>query len=216
MRGVPVDGVASITQRISEIHHRIATVSPPPRATSVLASTHTTATSTGLASSSTATSQTGAASFDAALAKATGSNTAAAAGRLNAKGVPVELVSYGNGRIPESALASIPGSKEKMWAPAAESLGQLMRDAKAQGVNIGVTDGYRSYDGQVRIAAKKGLYSQGGLAAVPGTSQHGWGMAVDLRLDGKAQAWMRENASKYSFVEAVAREPWHWEFKPGK
>jgi hypothetical protein len=42
------------------------------------------------------------------------------------------------------------------------------------GVDIGVTDSYRSYDAQVDVARRKGLYSQGGLAATPGTSDHGW------------------------------------------
>jgi LAS superfamily LD-carboxypeptidase LdcB len=26
--------------------------------------------------------------------------------------------------------------------------------------------------------------------------------------------WMRANAYRFGFVEAVPREPWHWEFRP--
>ena len=52
------------------------------------------------------------------------------------------------------------------------------------------------------------------LAATPGKSNHGWGLAVDLELDDRAQAWMRENAHNYGFVEDVAREPWHWGYRP--
>jgi LAS superfamily LD-carboxypeptidase LdcB len=39
-------------------------------------------------------------------------------------------------------------------------------------------------------------------------------MAVDLDLDDSAQAWMRENAWRYGFVEDTPREPWHWGYRP--
>jgi LAS superfamily LD-carboxypeptidase LdcB len=90
----------------------------------------------------------------------------------------------------------------------------MISDAKAQGGTIGITDSYRSYDEQVDVARRKGLYSQGGLAAKPGTSEHGWGMATDLDLNNKAQAWVRANGEKYGFVENTPREPWHWAYKP--
>ena len=64
------------------------------------------------------------------------------------------------------------------------------------------------------LAERKGLYKDGGLAAVPGTSDHGWGMAVDLSLDAGAQAWMRLHAGEYGFVEDTPREPWHWGYHP--
>ena len=69
---------------------------------------------------------------------------------------------------------------------------------------------------QVDLAERKGLYSQGGLAAKPGTSDHGWGRALDLDLDAKAQAWMRANGDRYGFVEDTPREPWHWVFTPSR
>ena len=55
--------------------------------------------------------------------------------------------------------------------------------ARRDGVSIGVTDSYRSYGEQVDLARRKGLYSQGGLAAKPGTSDHGWGLSLDLDLE---------------------------------
>jgi D-alanyl-D-alanine carboxypeptidase len=81
-------------------------------------------------------------------------------------------------------------------------------------VKIGISDSYRSYAEQVDVARRKGLYSQGGLAAKPGTSEHGWGMAADLDLNNKAQAWMRVHGKEYGFVENVPREPWHWAYQP--
>ncbi|MCY1142019.1 M15 family metallopeptidase [Actinoplanes sp. Pm04-4] len=133
---------------------------------------------------------------------------------LNSKGIPTELASYGNGRIPAAALEQVGTTRHKLWAPAAESLNRMIADAKREGVHIGITDSYRPYAEQVDLARRKGLYSQGGLAAKPGTSEHGWGMATDLDLNSKAQTWMRANAEKYGFSENVPREPWHWEFKP--
>ena len=211
-----MDALSSIHQRIAEIQYKI---NPAPRPT--VATTTATASATHLATTSGfAATHTGGYSFADLLTQATSatgaSGLAGAATQLNAKGVPVELARYGNGTIPASALAEIPGSKQRLWAPAAEQLGHLLADARAAGHTIGVTDGYRTLESQQRLVKTKGLYSQGGLAAVPGTSQHGWGMAADLKLDAGAQAWMRQNASKYGFVENVPREPWHWEFKPGE
>ena len=133
---------------------------------------------------------------------------------LNSKGVPTDLAAYGNGKIPASALERVGDTRHKLWAPAAQSLNQMINDAKRDGVHIGITDSYRPYEEQVDLARRKGLYSQGGLAAKPGTSEHGWGMATDLDLNGKALSWMRQNADKYGFVMNVPRENWHWAYRP--
>lgn len=133
--------------------------------------------------------------------------------RGSVNGVPPELARYGNGRIPASALTPIGVGSHRLWGPAAEAYKRMVADAARDGVHIGITDSYRSYEAQVDLARRKGLYSQGGLAATPGTSKHGWGLAVDLDLDSKAQAWMRKNGPRYGFYETVPREPWHWEFK---
>ncbi len=127
---------------------------------------------------------------------------------------PAELASFGNGTIPSTALAPIGVGEHRLWSPAAQSFQQMNAAARAEGINIGVTDSYRSIEGQRDVAAKKGLYSQGGLAATPGTSNHGWGMALDLDLDSEAQAWMRANGPRFGFVEDVPREPWHWTYRP--
>ncbi|MBL7256381.1 M15 family metallopeptidase [Paractinoplanes lichenicola] len=141
-------------------------------------------------------------------------STAGKSYTLNSKGIPTELAAYGNGKIPANALEQVGNTRHKLWAPAAEGLNRMINDAKREGVTIGITDSYRPYEEQVDLARRKGLYSQGGLAAKPGTSEHGWGMATDLDLNSKAQTWMRANAEKYGFSENVPREPWHWEFKP--
>ena len=157
------------------------------------------------------------ASFANHLADAVATQSPAAAGKtykLNAKGIPTDLAAYGNGKIPANALSKVGDTNHKLWAPAAESLEKMLADAKRDGVTIGITDSYRPYAEQVDLARRKGLYSQGGLAAKPGTSEHGWGMAVDLDLNNKALTWMRANAEKYGFDENVPRESWHWAYKP--
>ena len=117
-----------------------------------------------------------------------------------------------NGRISPENLTPI-GGGHSLAGPAAPAFQRLVAAAARDGVAFGVNDSYRSFQEQVALARSKGLYSQGGLAATPGTSQHGWGLAVDLDLDPKAQAWMRANGPRFGFHEDVPREPWHWTFQ---
>ncbi len=128
---------------------------------------------------------------------------------------PAELAVHGNGRIPTEALAPIGQGAHRMWAPAAASYQQMAAAAARDGVAIRVTDSYRSFDEQVSLAERKGLYSEGGLAARPGTSNHGWGRSLDLDTDGGTVEWLRANAARFGFHEDVPGEPWHWTYRPG-
>jgi zinc D-Ala-D-Ala carboxypeptidase len=131
--------------------------------------------------------------------------------------VPAELAGYGNGQIPPDALEPIGQDGHRLWAPAAESYKQLVAAAKADGIDLTVTDSYRTYAQQVELAERKGLYADGGLAAVPGTSNHGWGLAVDFNVTTpEALEWLQANGHTFGFVEAVKREPWHWEYRPSQ
>ena len=184
-----MDGITAVTARISEIRALLHPAAPVP--------------------SSTRAAETASAgpSFADALARAT---VPAGAEPLS---VPELKAKHSNGRIPADALAPIGDGGHRLAAPAAAAFLDLRAAARRDGVTIGVTDSYRSFDAQVDVARRKGLYSQGGLAALPGTSQHGWGLAVDLDLDARAQAWMRANAAGFGFVEDTPREPWHWAYK---
>ncbi len=133
--------------------------------------------------------------------------------RINGDMLPNGLAGHANGRVPDAALTPVGDTGHRLWQPAAQQLTRLIADARAEGVTIGITDSYRTYDTQVDLVRRKGLYSQGGLAAAPGTSDHGWGLAADLRLDDRAQAWMRANAGRYGFAEDTPREPWHWAYQ---
>lgn len=124
-----------------------------------------------------------------------------------------------NGRLPNSSLtpirdASGSATKHKLNPTAAADYEKMRQAAEAEGVTWTLNDSYRDYETQVKVAAAKGLYSQGGAAAAPGTSNHGLGSAVDINVKNnrKARRWLETNAQKYGFT-SVANEPWHWEHK---
>lgn len=124
-----------------------------------------------------------------------------------------DLSAYPNGKIPEHLLVPI-GGNEKLAAPAAKAFLEMKSAAAQAGVSLPVNDSYRSFDEQVAMAEKKGIYGQGGLAAVPGRSDHGKGISVDIEIGSNNQQWMRDNAKRFGFVNDVAGEPWHWTYKP--
>ena len=128
-----------------------------------------------------------------------------------------ERIPYRNGHIPKNALTDV-GSGHKMYGDAARKYIQMRDAARRDGVNLKLTDSYRSYAAQVDVARRKGIYGvrqpngKLGLAARPGTSNHGLGKAVDINVnDAKTLNWLKNNASKYGF-KTIPREPWHWEF----
>jgi hypothetical protein len=131
--------------------------------------------------------------------------------------IPPELTAFGNGKIPATALLPIGQGSHRLYAPAAASWRNMVAEARASGIDLRLTDSYRSHDNQVDLARRKGLYKDGGLAAVPGTSNHGWGLAVDADVTNAAtRDWLKTNGPRFGWVEAVPREPWHWEFRPNQ
>ena len=219
-----MEALANINARIAEIQARMAQLSPPVRVappTSALLGTTSSAPPSSAQAFGAVLDQAvasaavgGGAPLSAAQDVSTVDRPGSGLSRVNATGVPVELLRYGNGMVPPDALGSIAGTNHRLWTPAARSFESMRAAAQRDGVTIGITDSYRSYDSQVDLVARKGLYSQGGLAAKPGTSDHGWGMAADLQLDSAALSWMRQNAGAYGFVEDTPRESWHWGYHP--
>ena len=192
--------IASLNARIGQIESRIAALKGAP------------------ASTTTATTSASGAQFQAALTRAAATPAAAAAPtgpvKLNSAGIPTDLAAYGNGKVPASALSSIGQGDHKLWGPAAQAFTAMSAAAKRDGIDLKVSDSYRSYSEQVDVARRKGLYSQGGLAAKPGTSDHGWGLSLDLSMGDRALGWMRANGAKFGFDENVPRESWHWTYSP--
>jgi D-alanyl-D-alanine carboxypeptidase len=128
---------------------------------------------------------------------------------------------YANGAIPASALCPLWGAPgQALRADAAAGFERLAQAYAAEFASpLCVTDSYRPLAVQVRLFAEKPA-----LAAHPGTSNHGWGTALDLcggiQSFGTLQhAWMLSHAPLYGwFHPAWAEptgsrpEPWHWEF----
>lgn len=124
-----------------------------------------------------------------------------------------------NGRIPAEDLCELPegfllrGDAAAAWSRLSAAYERRF------GEPVCITDGYRDLAAQQRLAAVKP-----GLAARPGTSNHGWGVAVDLcggieRFGTTTHRWMSENAGAFGWVNpGWAREhgsrpePWHWEY----
>jgi LAS superfamily LD-carboxypeptidase LdcB len=146
-----------------------------------------------------------------------------------------------NGRLSDSSLSDITPTC-RVANDVAQPLRQLLAAAYADGVNVQPETKayleplpivpprnescYRTYEMQVWW---RDLYCGVGhceFAAVPGTSIHGWGRAVDfedkwlgkLNFESPAYVWLQLHAAAYGFVHPAwaepggsAPEPWHWE-----
>jgi hypothetical protein len=134
-----------------------------------------------------------------------------------------DLAGYSNGRVPTAGLCGLPfAAGHLLRCDAAQQLERLDVAFHAHfGRHLEITDSYRSYGAQVATRASKGY-----LAAAPGYSNHGWGVAVDLgggvQSFGTAEyEWLRANAPAFGWDNpSWARpggkkpEPWHWEYAP--
>jgi peptidoglycan hydrolase-like protein with peptidoglycan-binding domain len=123
----------------------------------------------------------------------------------------------------------------------------MVAAAAADGVKLGASDSYRPYD--VQLSEFKRRYSTSpisgtstkswegrtywlkrneAMAATPGTSNHGWGIALDLAqgdgnpaipktmwLNWKSLTWLAANGPKFGFWNSVKSEAWHWAYFPG-
>ena len=122
-----------------------------------------------------------------------------------------------NGRFAASQLRLIPGGTLNREAAAAWNA--MNREAKRRaGVTLlpnGPRSSYRSF-GQQQYFWK--VYQRGGnVAARPGTSNHGWGRAVDVRTPAMA-AFIRRHGRRYGWSWDEGRrvgEWWHFRYLGG-
>jgi cell wall-associated NlpC family hydrolase len=127
---------------------------------------------------------------------------------------------YPNGLIPPSAMCDLGAAGHRLRCDAAAAWRAMAAAYAADfGSELCITDSYRTYAGQVRLYAQKPA-----LAAVPGTSNHGWGLATDLcggiQSFGTPQyRWMVANAGRFGWLHPEwadpgngREEPWHWEY----
>lgn len=113
------------------------------------------------------------------------------------------------------------------------SLQQMIKDARAQGVNLKIASAFRSVKHQQNIIQRKKNEGQSVkqiyfFSAAEGFSEHHTGLAIDfypisLRfINSKTYQWLIENAANYGFVQTftesnakvtgISVEPWHWKY----
>jgi peptidoglycan hydrolase-like protein with peptidoglycan-binding domain len=130
--------------------------------------------------------------------------------------VPPDVVAFGNGRLPPSALQEIGVYKHRLHPSAAAAFLELRAAAAGAGIDLTCTDSYRSIEQQVDLKNRKPS-----LSATPGKSVHGWGFAVDLSIDLPPRAfgqsvyqWLQDNAPELGwFLGRPRDEPWHWVYR---
>lgn len=123
-----------------------------------------------------------------------------------------------NGRLPDSALSQIPGGRLEKHAAVAWRAMRTDIGART-GVWIrpaGPNSSYRTYAVQVYFW---NLYrsGRGNLAAYPGTSNHGWGLAVDIATTYMAQL-VNKYGAKYGWQKRwsdAQSEWWHFKYRAG-
>lgn len=128
----------------------------------------------------------------------------------------------------------------------ADALKQMLADAKAEGLSPFICSAYRSVERQEQLfnnnmekRLNEGLgyydaYEKAStIVAVPGTSEHALGLAVDIvsvdyttldsgQEDTDVQKWLMENCYKYGFIlrypngttdiTGIIYEPWHYRY----
>lgn len=122
-----------------------------------------------------------------------------------------------NGRLPASALAPIAGGQLERTAAAAWNAMNV--EARRNGLELrptGSRSSYRNYADQEHFW---NLYQsgKGNLAARPGTSNHGWGLAVDVATQGM-RSMIDRIGRKYGWAKAWSDAPsewWHLKYRAG-
>lgn len=154
--------------------------------------------------------------------------------------VPIVLRLQGNGYIKTDQLAPVRDGGV-LYKSAAVAFNFMWSEAEKVGVNLNNWGTYRPYDKQLQMFLSRYSETPTGRdpvitarwqgrtwwlrkdvppCAVPGTSNHGWGMAIDVNYYGNRLEWMRERAPLYGFKWEVGPdskywEPWHLIYTQG-
>lgn len=127
-----------------------------------------------------------------------------------------------NGAIADHSLCELWQPGEYLRPDAAMSVSALNEAFRASfGREMCLVASYRDLNTQYELKASRGHF-----AASPGTSMHGWGLAIDLcskeTRDSDVMSWLWANAPSYGWqnpswaqLGGSKYEPWHWEFVSG-
>ncbi|MEE0776131.1 MAG: D-alanyl-D-alanine carboxypeptidase family protein [Bacillota bacterium] len=148
--------------------------------------------------------------------------------------------------VPPTGLVTIKGTNQKMETQAAAALERMLKDLRSAGISALVVSGYRTYEKQVslynrqvqRVIANNPGISRAEaeriaatISAIPGTSEHELGLAVDLGTGGSlkesfantaAGKWIHAHCAEYGFIlrypkdkqhiTGIIYEPWHFRY----
>lgn len=168
--------------------------------------------------SSTLGGMTGTASVPLPAADAIGVLDAAALDRYMAD----EGITARNGWLSETDLVPVSGGwggrNARLLPPAAVAWEGMRSAALEHGVDLQVTDSYRTWQSQDRAhqAHLRGEKTANVLPA--GQSEHGNGLAVDVtngHIIGREDAgwqWLQQYAAVFGW-HPISNETWHWEFR---
>jgi LAS superfamily LD-carboxypeptidase LdcB len=125
---------------------------------------------------------------------------------------------YPNGLLPQESLCALYDDKFLRADAAVDFLMLNQRYVEEYGENICITSAYRDLPNQQRVYGEVAP----GFAAVPGTSNHGLGQAIDLgcgiqNFRSERWNWMEANGADYgwhhpAWAKSSPFEPWHWEY----
>lgn len=130
---------------------------------------------------------------------------------------------------------------EKVDARIYPELQKMFDDMRSNGIYPVVTSGYRTHQMQTKIMNDKiNEYKRNGYSdvaskemalkwvALPGTSEHELGLALDINNDGISSSasdvynWLLNNSYKYGFIKrypddkvditGINNEPWHYRY----
>ena len=122
-----------------------------------------------------------------------------------------------------------------------EALQEMFNDAKDDDVYMFVAEGYRTQKEQQELMDEKveeyqerflveflAKWQAKRWVAIPGTSEHQLGLAVDINADisksssQEVYSWLAENAHEYGFIQrypddkteitGISYEPWHYRY----
>lgn len=135
---------------------------------------------------------------------------------------PATRAAGSNGLLAAKDLCTLWDGHTRLRADAASSLAEFNAAYVARfGADMCLASGYRTLAEQRSVKA-----TRGGLAAAPGKSNHGWGLATDFCSEltyGERWTWINANAPTFGWENpAWARpggsgpfEKWHWEYTKG-
>lgn len=152
-----------------------------------------------------------------------------------------------NGRLPAEWLRSFDGSTRidyKLFVPVSYAMEAMHLQGIVDGIWLKTTGRNRPYAQQENLFRSRyapspvttrgskiwnGVrwYNQrGAMAAVPGTSNHGWAIADDVSEDDTGDdigesindedlQWLKDNARSFGWALDIHSEPWHWHWYNG-